>query len=184
MWKKLILLFFYLLICLLIFKKFTQPESNLLKITLQEKITHPIINYTIKTAEQPIGYLKIDKINLYEALYPITSKNNNIEKHVTILQPSQEPTKKNTTIFLAAHSGTGKIAYFKNLDQLSINDFIKLTYNNKEYIYIIKSIWETKKTGTISIPKETTNQLVLTTCSPKHDGYQLIINAHIKRTNQ
>ena len=83
-------------------------------------------------------------------------------------------------IIIAAHSGTGHLAYFQNLNKLNINDKISLTYNNKEYNYTIKDIWNEKKTGTIKIPKENTNQLVLTTCSPNKKNYQLIINCTLK----
>lgn len=177
MWKKIILLIIYLLICILIYQKYTNQESINIITSLKEKVSTPIIK------EKPIGHLIIPKLNLNEELYSKNSPNNNIEKHVTILSPSQNPEKNNTTIFIAAHSGTGKIAYFKNLNKLVINDQIHLLYNNKQYTYFIKNIWETKKTGTIYIPKENTNQLILTTCSPQKDGYQLIVNAHIKRTN-
>ena len=80
-------------------------------------------------------------------------------------------------MFIAAHSGTGRLAYFKNLDKLQINDVIKLEYKNINYTYQIKDIWEIKKNGTINVEKENNTQLVLTTCSPNKEGYQLIINS-------
>ena len=87
-------------------------------------------------------------------------------------------------MFLAAHSGTGKIAYFNNLNKLNENDEIILNYKELTYIYKITKILEIEKTGTISVEKETHTQLILTTCSPEHNNYQLIINAnliHIKK---
>lgn len=172
MWKKIILIIIYLITCIIIYDTFTPLKSTKIKIIFKEKIAIPI------KKESPVGYLEIDKLNLHEELYDISSPNNNIEKHVTILPPSKNPEEENTTMFIAAHSGTGKIAYFKNLDKLLKNDQVKLVYKNKSYIYVIKNIWETKKTGTISVTKVNTNQLILTTCSPKRDGYQLIIDAH------
>ena len=177
MWKKIILLLIYLLICILIYQKYTNQEPTNIITSLKDRISTPSIK------EIPIGQLIIPKLSLNEELYQKSSSNNNVEKHVTILSPSKDPAQNNTTIFIAAHSGTGKIAYFKNLDKLTIGDQINLIYNSKHYTYIVKDSWETKKTGTISVPKENTNQLILTTCSPKRDGYQLIINAHIKRAN-
>lgn len=175
MWKKIVLIIIYLIICILIYCKYTPITSTNVITNLKDKISTPAIK------EVPIGHLLINKINLNEDLYKISSPNNNIEKHVTILSPSKSPEEENTTMFIAAHSGTGKLAYFKDLDNLTENDQINLIYKNKTYTYIIKNIWETKKTGTISVPKTTTNQLILTTCSPKKDGYQLIIDAHIKK---
>ena len=167
-----IIIVIYIICCYKINLHFTT------KTNIKEKKTPTIIKTILpqKEKETPIGYLIIEKINLYEELYDMNSKNNNIEKHVTILKESTYPTTKNSTIFIAAHSGTGKIAYFNNLDKLSINEKIILKYKEHTYKYTIKNIWETNKNGTINVPKENTNQLVLTTCSPKKDGYQLIVN--------
>lgn len=167
-----IIVLIYIVCCYKINTHFTKQDNNQKKETITS-----IIKDVIPQKESPIGYLIINKINLYEELYDINSKNNNIEKHVTILKESSFPTTKNSTIFIAAHSGTGKIAYFNNLNQLSVNEKIILKYKDKTYTYMIKNIWETKKNGTINVPKENTNQLVLTTCSPTKDGYQLIINS-------
>lgn len=175
MWKKIIFIFgtilIYLIICFAIYESFNKPQTKKITTTLPEKLTTPI------TKDKPIGNLIINRINLNEELYPIDSIENNIEKHVTILKHSEDPKVENSTIFIAAHSGTGKIAYFKDLDKLTINDQIILKYKNNTYTYKIKNIWEDKKTGSISIPKENKKQLVLTTCSPTKDQYQLIINS-------
>ena len=135
-------------------------------------------NTTI-TNNKTIGQVTIEKINLKEKLYPINSKENTIEKHVTILQESTPP----SLIILAAHSGTGKIAYFERLDELKKEDQIQLIYKGKKRIYIIKEIWEEKKNGYININKENKNQLILTTCSPKKEKFQLIINCIEKEPN-
>lgn len=122
--------------------------------------------------ERPYGRLSINKINLNEDFYKINSPQNNVEKHVTVLENSDFP----NLLILAAHSGEGDIAYFEDLDDLKVNDEIIISHNNKKYHYYIKEIWEEKKNGYINLNKESNNQLVLTTCSPKHKGYQLIIN--------
>ena len=123
------------------------------------------------------GEIIIDKINLNEELFPINSDENTIERHVSILKDS---TKE--LIIIAAHSGTGPLAYFQNLDKLEINDEIILVIKNKQSIYKVKDIWEEKKNGYININKEKTNQLILTTCSPNKEGYQLVINCIIKES--
>ena len=127
--------------------------------------------------EEIIGNLIIDKINLDMPLYNIESKNNNIEENITILKESILPPKEKSIIFLAAHSGTSKIAYFDNLDKLEINDTILLTINNTENVYQIKNIYKQKKNGYIHINKENKDQLILTTCDPNNNEYQLIINS-------
>lgn len=127
--------------------------------------------------EEIIGNLIIDKINLDMPLYNIESKNNNIEENITILKESILPPKEKSIIFLAAHSGTSKISYFDNLDKLEINDTILLTINNTENVYQIKNIYKQKKNGYIHINKENKDQLILTTCDPNNNEYQLIINS-------
>ena len=117
------------------------------------------------------GEIIIDKINLNEELFPINSNENTIERHVSILKNS---TKE--LMIILAHSGTGPLAYFQELDKLEINDEIILIIENKKSIYKVKDIWEEKKNGYISINKERKNQLILTTCSPNKEGYQLVIN--------
>ena len=175
MWKKIIsiiiLLLLYIIACYKINLYFTNNSSTSTIIT-----TLNTKQITPRKKETPIGYLQIDKINLHEVLYEINSKKNNIEKHVTILKESSPPSVKNSTIFIAAHSGTGKLAYFKNLDKLLLNDIVILNYENTIYKYKVSKISEHKKNGNIIVPKEDNNQLILTTCSPKKEGYQLIIN--------
>ena len=124
----------------------------------------------IKNTDDSIGKIIINKISLKEKIYDINNSKNNIEEHVTILE------EIDTTLVLAAHSGTGKIAYFERLDELNINDEIILYYKNKKYKYKITEIWEEKKNGYIHINKSEKRQLVLTTCSPKKANYQLIVN--------
>lgn len=118
------------------------------------------------------GLLIINKINLKEELFPINSNENTIERHVSILKPSTYP----DLMIIAAHSGEGPIAYFQELDKLELNDEITLIIKNKKRIYKVKEIWEEKKNGYININKENNNQLILTTCSPHKDNYQLVIN--------
>ena len=127
-----------------------------------------------------IGYIKINKIHLNKKLYSIDNKKNNVEDNVTILKGSTYPNNKDSILILAAHSGTGRKAYFNNIDKLKKKDLIEIEINNKKYNYIVKDIWETKKTGTITFPKMNKKQLILTTCSKTRDNYQLVINCIIK----
>ena len=171
-----ILIFIYLIACYKIYNKFQEKQIISFSTTIQKN------NSTIpKKEEKPIGYLEIKKINLKQPLYPTQSIHNNIEENVTILNYSESPKIENSILFLAAHSGTGKIAYFEKLDKLVINDEIILYYENQQYKYTIKNIWEEIKNGSISVPKEKQKQLILTTCSPKKNNYQLIINCIEKK---
>lgn len=180
------LLIIYLLICNKIYLKYiceeklvpTKNQSNETK-NIEQKEFYPQTkkNEDANKKDESIGTLIIEKINLYKNLYPTSSSKNNIEQNVTILEYSEEPNILNSIMFIAAHSGTGRLAYFKNLNKLQKGDIIKLNYKNNNYIYQIKDIWEIEKTGQITVEKENNTQLVLTTCSPNKDNYQLIINS-------
>ena len=175
--KILILLILYISTCFYIYNN-QNKNTTKINTSLVTKIGRNIQN--IKYKEDKIGELYIKNINLRENLYKENSYLNNVDRNITILKGSTSPEITNSMIIIAAHSGTGRLAYFQNLNKLNINDKISLTYNNKEYNYTIKDIWNEKKTGTIKIPKENTNQLVLTTCSPNKKNYQLIINCTLK----
>ena len=56
-------------------------------------------------------------------------------------------------------------------------------FNSRTSKYIVKEYWEQKKNGYIDISKEEQDQLILTTCSPNHQGYQLIVNSIKKESN-
>ena len=141
------------------------------------------INQIVKKDKEKIGELIINKINLKQDLYKIESKKNNIEENVTIIKESNYPDIANGILILAAHSGTGKIAYFEELDNLELKDNIIIKYNNRKYIYRITKIQEQEKNGYIKIKKENKKQLILTTCSPKKKNTQLIINCIEKEFN-
>lgn len=166
--KIVIIIILYSFCCINIYEENNKPVKAYKEI--------PLINIKKEETEQPIGNISIKKINLNKPLYNINSKYNNIEENITILDNSIDPSNDNSIMFLAAHSGPDPIAYFDDLDKLNINDIITLTYNNKNYTYIIKDIWETNKDGNIEVIKEATNQLILTTCS-KNNNKQLIINS-------
>lgn len=164
------ILIIYSLICHTIYDKniTTKEPKNIKKISTESVEKTDLI-----------GYLEIEKINLKQPLYKINSDKNNIEENVTILKESIPPNKENSIIFLAAHSGSGKIAFFNNLNKLNIKDKIKLSYKNITYQYIITDIWEEKKNGYIHVNKSEKKQLVLTTCSTENNNKQLIINSKL-----
>ena len=136
------------------------------------KIEKPVQISKIDIVEQPIGKIQIPKIHLQKSLYDINSPKNNIEENVTILKESQIP----DLFFIAAHSGTGDIAYFNQLDELQINDEVIIEYQGKYYLFQVNNIYEQPKDGYIRGQRENKRQLVLTTCCPNKNNCQLIIN--------
>ena len=146
----------------------------------------PTNNYKSEEKQQNediIGRIIIPKLNINKELYETDNQNNTIEKNIEILKESVFPTEENSLMLLAAHSGTGSIAYFNELDKLNVKDEIYLVFNNTKYIYEVKDIWEEEKTGYINLNKENKKQLILTTCSPTKNNYQLVVNCIEKDVN-
>ena len=130
-------------------------------------------NETIK--EEYFGIIEIPKINLKEGFYEKESKYNNVNHSVTLLKESIMPNNSNSIIYLAAHSGSGPLAYFKNLNQLTNEDRINLLYKNEKYSYVIVDIYEYPRKGNIIINRNIhEDYLVLTTCS-NHKDMQIVI---------
>ena len=69
------------------------------------------------------------------------SRNNDVNKSVTILKESVLPNGNGSIIYLTAHSGTGYLAFFKDIDKLEINDIIHLDIKNNNYQYIVNNIY-------------------------------------------
>ena len=172
-----LILCLYCIVCHNIYEKnISTSKKNL------DSKTPSIINQkNVKEKEQEnkIGSLKIEKLNLYEPLYEKDSVHNNVEENITILNNSIMPDKEDSIIFLAAHSGTGEIAYFKNLNKLKVGDTIQLEYNNTTYIYEVSNIWKENKDGYIHVSKNKVKQLILTTCSTTEDNKQLVVNRNL-----
>lgn len=136
------------------------------------------VNSSIKPKILPIGRIIIPKIGLDEELYNQNSSENTVDKNVMILEGSTFPSNDESIVFLAAHSGSGSIAYFNNLDKLNLNDILIFQYNNFNYYYVIDNIFEEEKDGDIEVLKTSNNQLVLTTCSKTNSKKQLIVNSN------
>lgn len=158
-------------------KSHQQSINKINKIEENIKVEENIKISKTTYKEMPIGTLIIEKISLNNPIYSKTSSLNNIEQNVTIIKDSTNLEDNNSLIILAAHSGTGKIAYFNNLNKLNINDEIKLTMYKKEHIFIVTNIFEQDKNGYINIAKNNKSQLILTTCSIVDKNKQLIIES-------
>ncbi len=122
----------------------------------------------IPATTQDINYIaviKIPKINLEKGLCSKGAYCNYINRNIQILDEADYPDKKNGNFILAGHSGTGNIAYFKNLYKLELGDEISIFYNGKEYKYQIKNIYDIEKTGTADIVRNMNKTtLTLITC--------------------
>lgn len=169
---------------LLVIGIITITSASLLKIEKKEEIVKSFqIENPIKIGkinlikvENPIGKIIIPSIQLEKPLYKIDSKKNNIDENVTILEGSKSPSIENGILYIAAHSGTAKNAYFNDLDQVKLEDEVIVEYEGIEYRYLVKDIKEQVKNGYIEGKREKKKQLILTTCCPHKNNCQLILS--------
>ena len=119
-----------------------------------------------KIAKEFIGYLEIKKINLKQGLVSKNSYYNKVKYNIQMLSPSDYPDKNLGNVILAAHSGTGYLAFFKNLYKLSSGDEAKITYKGYIYTYKIVDIYDVPKTGKVKVNRDIHKScLTLITCT-------------------
>lgn len=166
-----------------------EEEKAIKKYYIQEEQQENTENTAIEnenisqTKNDYIGIIKIPKINLVRGLVSPTSKYNDVDYNIQIIEGSDMPNVINGCFILAAHSGTARISYFKNLDKLSVDDNISIDYSNKTYKYQIVNIYEVEKTGKVTIKRDYDNStLVLITC--KHNtNKQIVVVANLMEVN-
>ena len=122
-----------------------------------------------------IGYLEIPKIGLYRGFVDMNSSANNVQINLQIIKPSNYPDVEKGNFILAAHSGNGYNAYFKDLYKLSNDDYAYVYYNNKKYTYQITNIYTQPKVGRLSVyRKQDTTSLTLITCTKDDESTQTV----------
>ena len=137
----------------------------------------------LSISEKYLGVLEIPTINLKKGFFEKNSSLNTISKNVEILEESDMPNIKNGNLVLAAHSGTGRYAFFRNLYKLKINDNAYIYYQGLKYEYEIVKIEYQDKDGTITISKlEQESYLILTTCDQKDKTEHIVITAKLINT--
>lgn len=137
----------------------------------------------ISKVENYLGVLEIPIINLKNGFYAKESPLNTISKNIEILKESDMPNQENGNVILAAHSGTGRYAFFRNLFKLNMGDYAYIYYQGLKYEYEIVKIEYQEKDGTITISElEQDSYLTLTTCDQKDKTKQIVITAKLIKT--
>ena len=132
--------------------------------------------------EKYLGTLEISKINLYKGFYSKTSNLNQVNINLYVLPQSDYPDKENGNLIIAGHSGNYNNSYFRNLYLLTINDEIKVNYNNKQYIYTIEKIYNEPKIGKVRILRNASRTtLTLVTCTKDDEYHQTVYIAYLNR---
>ena len=158
---------------------------------INEIINNEVVNNNdgeIKEPNKPttitynyIGYLEIPKINLKKGFVDIKSKDNNVNKNVAIMKDSVYPDVDGSLMVMASHNGTCWNCYFKNLKKLSNNDIIYIYYDDVRYTYKLVNIYEVKKTGKVSIYRNSRKTtLALVTCKWGTKDTQVVYIAELQ----
>lgn len=157
-------------------------EYYIEEVNIAEEIQEPEIEEVKPKKEiNYIGILKIPKINLERGLVDRNSYSNNVNYNIQILSNSSMPDEKNGNVILAAHSGNGRTAFFKNIDKLVINDEVIIDYKNKTYKYKIIDIYDIEKTGKAKIIRNNNvNTLTLVTCRHNTNNQIIVICESVK----
>ena len=118
--------------------------------------------------------LEIEKIGLKREIYDKNSKENDVNKNVLLHQKSILPNGEESYIILAAHSGNGYNAYFRDLYKLEIGDEVDFYYDGKDWCYKIVDMEFQDKTGVLYLKEVDPNMLILITCTKGDSGTQTI----------
>lgn len=141
-------------------KKVEKKDSDSTSPTSEIKTDQPKTNY--------IAALRIPKIGLEKGLCAKGTSCNNVNKNIQILKDSDYPDVENGNFMLAAHSGSGKTAFFKELVNLELNDEVSVYYDGNLYTYKVINTYDIEKTGKANIVRNSEKTtLTLITCRPK-----------------
>ncbi len=163
MWLK----FFKFIFLLLSFAfGFSEPRQVVISNDAATHINNAIVmDKSVLTKEEPVGFIEIPKIHLRKNLYSKNSSLNNVNKNIEILDSSNMPDEDYGNFILAAHSGHSSIAYFHDLHKLNIGDEVKVNYNNHNYVYKVTKVYDVKKTGKIMIKRDKDKKTItMVTC--------------------
>lgn len=129
-----------------------------------------------KIKEEYVGVLQIPSINLQKGFYKESSKKNTVDIGLEVISGSQMPNIQDSELVIAGHSGSGYLAFFKELDKVEKGSLIYVYYDEIKYTYKLEETTITDKDGEIKIEKDTNSQtLILTTCNPNNRGKEQLI---------
>lgn len=146
-------------------------EKNKIEYTLQKQIGY-LAKENIDTYNM---ILSIPQIKLKKGIYEKVDTRNDIEKNIQIHKKSAYPNQENSNVILMAHSGTGKKAFFKDLNKLNKDSLIELYFDKAKYIYKIDNYYIINKSGIATIKRDNTRKTItLITCDQNDKTKQLI----------
>ena len=123
--------------------------------------------------------LEIPKINLKKGMVESTKNFSSINYAISIDKSSNYPDEEGNFI-LYAHSGNSKIAYFRNLNKLNVNDEVFVYYEGLKYSYQIINKYEIEKTGKMEVIRDSKRKLItMVTCISNTNKQVVLIGEQI-----
>ncbi len=160
-------------------QEFYNEQEN---INTEEESTEEKVETKTETKIDYVAVIKIPKINLEKGLCKKDTWCNNVNRNVQILDEASYPDNENGNFILAGHSGSGRTAYFRNVDKLKLDDAISIIYNGFEYKYKVVNIYDIEKTGTADIIRnKDKTTLTLITCRHNTNKQIIVISELIEK---
>jgi len=123
--------------------------------------------------------LEIPKINLKKGMVESIKNFSSINYAISIDKSSNYPDEEGNFI-LYAHSGNSKIAYFRNLNKLNVNDEVFVYYEGVKYNYQIINKYEIEKTGKMEVIRDSKRKLItMVTCISNTNKQVVLIGEQI-----
>ena len=128
----------------------TQMEKENINYYVHENATYDAFPVQLKKesekkVEEPLLVLNIPQIALKKPVYSLNSIYNNVQYNVELIAGSIFTEENLQHLILAAHSGTSKISFFKNLKNLKIGDKAYIYYHNQTFTYELYDVGEDAK---------------------------------------
>lgn len=156
------------------FFKDSTTEKKINNNTIEEKDLSERKNEN--ESSEYIGILEIPSISFKRGFVAKNDKSNNISENIQILKESDMPDVNRGNFIIAGHSGSGRIAFFKNLHCVKFNDLIHVYYNQVKYTYRVVDFYIEPKVGNIHIYRNNEKTtLTLTTCNQDKKDSQIVI---------
>ena len=152
-----------------------QDDRDVDEIYFDTEVIEEIEDITTPADTNYIGVLEIPKINLKRGFLSIDNPDNTVSKNIQVIKESDMPDVENGLLIIAGHSGTGRLAFFKELHKLSDMDKVYIYYKNTKYTYTVIDKYEVEKTGRALIKrKKNITSLALITCNQEDKTKQII----------
>lgn len=154
-------------------EEFLENETNE-EIVVEEDIKEETNTSNVSSYDY-IAVLEIPSINLKRGLVDPSSKYNNVNYNIQIINKSTMPDVINGNLVLAGHNGASYVSFFRNLDKLNINDKIYIYYGGYKYEYSLSKIYDTPKDGNVEVHRDNSKTTItLITCKKNTKDTQVV----------